>query len=67
VRASDPVRTSAADRIERRARAVEEGSVGLPLGVQIVGRPWREDLVLALMIAVEDEARRSPDFPVTPV
>ena len=26
---------------------------GLPLGVQIVGRPWREDVVLALARAVE--------------
>ena len=27
---------------------------GLPLGVQIVGRPWREDVVLALARAVEE-------------
>jgi amidase len=29
-------------------------SRGLPLGVQIVGRPWREDVVLALARAVEE-------------
>ena len=28
-------------------------SNGLPLGVQIVGRPWREDVVLALARQVE--------------
>ncbi len=28
---------------------------GLPLGVQIVGRPWREDVVLALARTVEQE------------
>lgn len=27
----------------------EEGSAGLPVGVQVVGRHWREDVVLALM------------------
>lgn len=26
---------------------------GLPIGVQIVGRPWREDLVLALASRIE--------------
>lgn len=26
---------------------------GLPLGVQVVGRPWREDVVLALALAIE--------------
>jgi amidase len=26
---------------------------GLPLGVQVVGRPWREDVVLALVRAIE--------------
>jgi amidase len=28
-------------------------SKGLPIGVQIVGRPWREDIVLALARAIE--------------
>jgi amidase len=28
-------------------------STGQPLGVQIVGRPWREDVVLALARQVE--------------
>jgi amidase len=26
---------------------------GLPIGVQIVAKPWREDIVLAVMGAVE--------------
>jgi amidase len=26
---------------------------GLPLGVQVIGRPWREDVVLALVRAIE--------------
>jgi Asp-tRNA(Asn)/Glu-tRNA(Gln) amidotransferase A subunit family amidase len=28
---------------------------GLPIGVQIVGRPWEEELVLAVAAAVEQE------------
>jgi amidase len=28
-------------------------SEGLPIGVQVVGRPWREDVVLAVMQALE--------------
>lgn len=30
-------------------------SRGLPLGVQVIGRPWREDVVLALVGAIERE------------
>ena len=43
------------DRVERAARAVEMNSAGLPIGVQVVARPWREDLVLALMEALEEQ------------
>jgi fatty acid amide hydrolase len=46
-------RPKSIDIAERTARAVEQGSVGLPLGVQIAGRPWREDQVLAAMTAIE--------------
>jgi Asp-tRNA(Asn)/Glu-tRNA(Gln) amidotransferase A subunit family amidase len=35
--------------------------------VQIVGRPWREDVVFAAMYALEETARTRPDFPITPV
>jgi fatty acid amide hydrolase len=43
------------DSIERAARAVEMNSAGLPVGVQVVARPWREDIVLALMEALEEQ------------
>jgi Asp-tRNA(Asn)/Glu-tRNA(Gln) amidotransferase A subunit family amidase len=39
----------------------------LPVGVQIVGRPWAEPTVLAAMIAVEEAVSASPGFPKTPV
>jgi fatty acid amide hydrolase len=41
------------DAAQRTARKVERGSAGLPVGVQIVARPWREDVVLAVMAELE--------------
>jgi fatty acid amide hydrolase len=55
------------DRLESMAAKVDQGSAGLPIGVQVVARPYREDLVLAAMRAIEDEARKDADFPKTPV
>src|SRR6266545_290017 len=51
------------DRALSAARKVETGSSGLPVGVQVVARHWREDLVLALMAALEEEFRVKPDYP----
>jgi fatty acid amide hydrolase len=41
------------DIVERTAREVVRGSAGLPLGVQVVARHWREDVALAVMGAIE--------------
>jgi fatty acid amide hydrolase len=41
------------DKMEQAARETERGSAGLPVGVQVAARPWREDLVLATMRAIE--------------
>ncbi|WP_165422924.1 amidase family protein [Ktedonosporobacter rubrisoli] len=43
------------DSLERAAQAVEMNSAGLPVGVQVAARPWREDIVLALMEALEEK------------
>lgn len=67
VRAGECERPLRTDRLDRRAAAVEQGSAGLPLAVQIVARPWQEERVLALLIAIEDGARKSPEFPQTPI
>jgi amidase len=32
---------------------VSHSSAGLPIGVQIVGRPWQEEQVLAVAAALE--------------
>jgi fatty acid amide hydrolase len=54
------------DIVERTARQVERGSAGLPIGVQIAARHWREDVVLALMPALEAHFRQQPDYPAAP-
>jgi fatty acid amide hydrolase len=63
----ETARPAPKDRFERKAARVEEGSEGLPLGVQVVAPPWREERVLALMVAIEDQVRGEPGFPATPV
>ncbi len=54
------------DTADITARAVEQGSAGLPVGVQVVARHWREDIVLAVMSALEDHFRSRPDYPAIP-
>lgn len=48
------------------ARAAEVGSAGLPIGVQVCSHYWREDIVLAVMQAIEQGCPRPTDFPQTP-
>lgn len=55
------------DSVEAAALESERGSAGLPAGVQVVARPWREDVAFAVMYALESVARTRPDFPSTPV
>ncbi|MCA9544949.1 MAG: amidase, partial [Myxococcales bacterium] len=56
------------DRLDKKQAGFDEVSVGLPVGVQVVARPWREATAVAVMAAIEAAARaHSPDFPVTPI
>jgi len=57
----------AQDLLGRRCAAVMHGSAGLPLGVQVVSRPYREEVTLAVMAAIEAAARNNPDYPRTPI
>ncbi len=59
-------RAPSRDVIEKIARQVEEGSEGLPIGVQVVARPWREHIALAAMAAIESSARALPGYPLRP-
>jgi fatty acid amide hydrolase len=54
------------DVVIRAARSVELGSAGLPIGVQVMARHWREDVVLAVMTALERVFRTRPDYPLRP-
>ncbi len=54
------------DKIEQTARQVEQGSAGLPIGVQVVARHWREDIVLAVMSTLERYFKTQPDYPARP-
>ena len=49
----DTLRRAGRDVVDRAARNVERGSAGLPIGVQVAARHWREDVVLAVMAALE--------------
>jgi fatty acid amide hydrolase len=62
----DEGRPRSRDPMDRAARAVDEGSAGLPVGVHVAARPWREDLVLSLMAALEEDFRTHPDYPDGP-
>jgi fatty acid amide hydrolase len=55
------------DRLDKRAAAVQAESEGLPVPVQVVGPTYREDIVLAVMQAIEEAARTKDAFPWTPV
>jgi fatty acid amide hydrolase len=67
VRAEEAVgRKPSGDVVEKAALNVEQGSAGLPVGVQVIARPWREHVALAVMAAIEGEARQRNDFPHTP-
>lgn len=59
----DHGRRAGRDQVERQAAAVDRGSVGLPIGVQVVGLPWREDTVLSVLAALEEAFASKPDYP----
>lgn len=67
VRPNETERPERSDRLDKRAASIQRGSAGLPIAVQIVGRPFREDVVLRAMMHVEDEARASGEAPAVPV
>ena len=56
-----------ADRIDKTRAAFDAAALGLPVGVQVVARPFREDVALAVMAAIEQRVRTHADFPHTPI
>jgi fatty acid amide hydrolase len=55
------------DLVELAAYRSERESAGLPVGVQVIARPWQEHVALAAMKALETVARSRSEYPVTPV
>jgi len=51
------------DLAERAAKQAEQGTAGLPVGVQVVARHWREDVALRVMSALEDRFRDTAEYP----
>ncbi len=56
-----------ADRIDKARAAIDAGALGLPVGVQVVARPYREDVALAVMAAIEQRVLTHDDYPHTPI
>ena len=59
----ESTRKRSRDAAEKAARRSEKGSAGLPVGVQVVARPWREHVAFAAMRAIEAAARKNEDYP----
>jgi fatty acid amide hydrolase len=59
-------RPASKDRADLAALESEKGSAGLPVGVQVAARHWREDVALAVMSVLEKHFRAQPDYPAKP-
>lgn len=59
-------RTVSKDMTDITAQQVEQDSAGLPVGVQVVSRHWREDIVLTVMAELEAYFKKQPDYPAKP-
>ena len=67
VRPNETGREATRDLLDKHAAEVDAASEGLPIGVQIVGRAWRDHVVLAAMQAIESDVALDYGFPATPV
>jgi len=59
-------RTKSSDVVRKTAFETDRESAGLPVGVQVMGRPWRDEVVLAAMRLIEQAALKGADFPAAP-
>jgi fatty acid amide hydrolase len=55
------------DRIAKKTASILEGSAGLPVGVQVVDKPFAEEAMLATMAAIESHVQSLSGFPHTPI
>ena len=54
------------DRFDKKAAVADRSSRGLPIGVQVVAKPYRETTVLGALGALERELQGTPGYPITP-
>jgi len=59
-------RRASRDQVDRVAQEAERGSVGLPIAVQVIARPWHDHVALAAMAKIEAAAKMQPDYPARP-
>ena len=64
--AEESGRMKSSDVVYKTAFETDRESTGLPVGVQLMGRPWRDEIVLAAMRLIEQGARKGADFPAWP-
>ncbi|BAU28310.1 fatty acid amide hydrolase [Aneurinibacillus soli] len=53
------------DIVQKAAMDAETGSRGLPVAVQIISRPHKENIVLSIMAQLEESSRERSDYPPT--
>jgi fatty acid amide hydrolase len=63
VREDECDREATMDTVVRRAREIDRQSLGLPVGVQIATRGWKDELCLALLAAVERSVQTDHGHP----
>jgi hypothetical protein len=64
---NDMPRHGPADRFDQKAARFEQDSLGLPLALQVIARPWQDEKVVALMAALESLHGGLDDLPSLPV
>ena len=57
-------RLAGRDSVLRAVQRSESGSAGLPIGVQVAAPMFEDHVVLAVMKALEQHFRKSPDYPL---
>lgn len=67
VRSDEIERPHPRDMVERHAARVDRESAGLPVGVQVVARPWDDARVLETMGLIESALRDTLEYPRTPI
>jgi fatty acid amide hydrolase len=67
VREGETSRAHTGDRLDARAAAIDAKSAGLPVGVQVVAAPFRDERAIAVMAALEQAFAGRPETPRTPI